>query len=177
MTDSHAKVCLVIHVVGELIGRTKLQKIVYIAQRLGYPFLESFSWREYGPFSPALAAEVEELKELGILEEEPTREWGYVSWKYRLTELGEQFLDVIPATVPEPEGLARLVRELHQKRSARALELIASILYMEELGYGRETALRKVRRAKPKYTGSAKEVLQALEDLEVLTEHFRSPRC
>ena len=172
MTESLAEVGRVIQAVGEFVGRTKLQKIVYIAQRLGYPFRQSFSWHIFGPFSPQLAAQVAEMEKLGLVSQEATREGRYRSSKYQLTDVGEQFLDLFEDRADEPDTLAHLVRELHKKRSARELELIASILYFEELGDDRSTAMRKALSAKPKFKGQPQKVMQALEDLAILTKHL-----
>jgi uncharacterized protein YwgA len=174
MTESQAKICRVIQAVERFVGRTKLQKTVYIAQRLGYPFLESFSWRDFGPFSPELASEVDELVALGMVVQEPMKSGKYDSSAYRLTESGQQFLSLLEERVPKSDSLGRLVRGLHQNRNARQLELAASILYMEELGQDRATAVKTVLDAKPKYKTTPLQVVQALEDLEVLAKHFRS---
>ncbi len=171
MSESLAEVGRVIQAVGEFVGRTKLQKIVYIAQRLGYPFRQSFSWHIFGPFSPQLAAQVAEMAKLGLVSQEPTREARYQSWKYQLTDVGEQFLDLFEDRADKPGNLAHLVRELHKKRSAQHLELLASILYFEELGHDRSTAVRKVLSAKPKFKGQRQKAIQALKDLKILTKH------
>ncbi len=174
MTESLAEVGRVIQAVGEFVGRTKLQKIVYIAQRLGYPFRQSFSWHRFGPFSPQLAAEVAEMAKLGLVSQQRTPEAGHSSWKYQLTDVGEEFLDLFDDRADEPHTLAHLVRELHKKRTAQDLELIASILYFEELGDDRSTAMRKVQIAKPKFKGRKQKIMQALEDLAILTKQLRA---
>lgn len=55
---------------GEVRGRKKLQKIVYIAQSLGYAFPEPFDLHVWGPYSEVLAVKLQEMTEWGFAQEE-----------------------------------------------------------------------------------------------------------
>lgn len=54
---------------GEIVGRKKLQKIIYIAKKLELPFYEKYDFHFYGPYSEELTLQVEELCNLGFLHE------------------------------------------------------------------------------------------------------------
>ncbi len=56
---------------GEVVGRTRLQKSVYLLERLGFRSgFDDFSYYHYGPYSASLDAAVEDAKAFGCLEEE-----------------------------------------------------------------------------------------------------------
>lgn len=55
---------------GELVGRIRLQKIVYLMEQLGLKSGAGFSYHHYGPYSEALYAAVEDAKFWGRLEEQ-----------------------------------------------------------------------------------------------------------
>ncbi len=62
---------------GELVGRTRLQKVAYLATLAGYLDGFAFEYRHYGPFSEQLANSMEIAVGLGLLKEEERRaDWG-----------------------------------------------------------------------------------------------------
>ncbi len=91
-----ALISLVLQAAGRIIGRTKLQKIVYLANSIGWKAID-FKYHNYGPFSDSLAAELDNMKNYGWIEEReiPTskdrvvHEY-YFSNKYKQTGLSQQ---------------------------------------------------------------------------------------
>ncbi len=69
MLKEHAKLMKVFSDSGEIIGRKKLQKIIYIAKKMQYPFYEKYDFHFYGPYSEELTLRIEELCNLGFLDE------------------------------------------------------------------------------------------------------------
>ena len=69
MLKDHAKIIHAISVSGEVIGRKKLQKMIYIAKKMEFPFQERFQFHFYGPYSEELTLRVEELCNMGFLDE------------------------------------------------------------------------------------------------------------
>ena len=62
---------------GELVGRTRLQKVTYLAQLAGFGQEFDFEYRHYGPFSEDLARGMEIAAALGpVKEEEQQAGWG-----------------------------------------------------------------------------------------------------
>ncbi len=62
---------------GELVGRTRLQKVAYLAQLAGYGDEFDFEYRHYGPYSEDLALGMDIAAALGpVKEEERQAEWG-----------------------------------------------------------------------------------------------------
>lgn len=69
MFKDHANIINAISTAGEISGRKKLQKIVYIAKKLSFPFHEKFQFHFYGPYSEELTLRIEELCDMGYLNE------------------------------------------------------------------------------------------------------------
>ncbi|GAE44997.1 hypothetical protein JCM21738_1761 [Mesobacillus boroniphilus JCM 21738] len=92
MLKDHAKIIHAISVSGEIIGRKKLQKMIYIAKKMEFPFQERFQFHFYGPYSEELTLRVEELCNMGFLDEVKEKKGGYYQYRYTLTEAGQEFL-------------------------------------------------------------------------------------
>jgi hypothetical protein len=76
--DAHLRAAKIVRDAGGvLVGRTRLQKVSYLAELAGFPGGFEFEYRHYGPFSDDLASAMEIATGLGLVEEEERRaEWG-----------------------------------------------------------------------------------------------------
>ncbi len=109
MTDGRAidtrlaLILLLIDGLGELRGRTRLQKLVFLTQNEGAPEVSgnlfNFVAHRYGPFSRQLDAYVVAAKNLAFVVEEPYEvetPYGKVSgYRFRLTRRGEREIPLI----------------------------------------------------------------------------------
>ncbi len=172
MADSLVKICQIIDTVGTFKGTTKLHKVVYVAQVLGYPLDEHFEWYRHGPYSPSLALKLKQLVSARLVKTRESKSGKYDTRTYSLTPLGRKFLRELGERAKIKGNFEHLVRELHSKRRARDMELIDSILFWEARGQSRGDAVKTVVRAKPKFAGKVPEIRQALEDIKVLQEHY-----
>ncbi len=100
MLKDHTKIMHAIAESGEMIGRKKLQKMIYIAKKLTFPFGEKFQFPFFGPYSEELTVRVEELCNMGFLHEVKEKKGGYYQYRYTLTEEGKQFLAVNQMEIP-----------------------------------------------------------------------------
>lgn len=91
MLNDHAKLMQAVMVSGEIIGRKKLQKMIYIAKKVAFPFHERFQFHFYGPYSEELTLRVEELCNMGFLNEVKEKKGGYFQYRYTLTEPEKSF--------------------------------------------------------------------------------------
>ena len=91
MLKDHAKIMHAIAESGEVVGRKKLQKMIYIAKKLEFPFREKFQFHFYGPYSEELTLRVEELCNMGFLNEVKEKKGGYYQYRYTLTDDGNIF--------------------------------------------------------------------------------------
>lgn len=129
MLKEHAKLMKVFSDSGEIIGRKKLQKIIYIAKKLELPFYERYDFHFYGPYSEELTLQVEELCNLGFLHEVKEKKGGYYQCRYSPTESGRQFLSQCELDM---QDIKPYIDDVN-RQSSRFLELVATILYFEGL--------------------------------------------
>ena len=132
MLKDHAKIIHAIALSGEVIGRKKLQKMVYIAKKMDFPFQERFQFHFYGPYSEELTLRVEELCNMGFLNEVKEKKGGYYQYRYTLTEEGEEFLGENGVDMPL---LGNCLTDINTQ-NARFLELVSTILYFDNLPQG-----------------------------------------
>lgn len=147
---------------GEVIGRKKLQKMVYIAKKLNYPFYEKYNFHFYGPYSEEVTLRVEELCNLGFLSELKENKGGYSQYRYSLTENGEEFLTHYDLEMPH---LNECMTQMNEQ-SSRFLELVSTVLFFENLP--REEVKEKVFTLKSKQRYTEDEVDEAYEYIESL---------
>ncbi|GGA63976.1 YwgA family protein [Ornithinibacillus halotolerans] len=162
MLDNHAKLIQFFSDAKEVIGRKKLQKMVYILQSFGVPFEEKYQFHFYGPYSEELSLRIEELCNLGFLHEEKEVKSNYFQYHYSLTEDGTQFLNQFGVNMPNCKN----VIELLQEKSSRFLELVSTMLYFKELPQGEVE--EKVRTVKPKQKYSDEEMAEAWKFIDEL---------
>jgi len=124
----------VVQACGEIEGRVKLQKIVYLLSAMGYglPFRD-FQVRHYGPFSPRLAAALDFLVQAGVVDEQPVEVGSeYPRFDYRATSRYSELLSAyVQVTGPEdkPE-LGKIASQLSQLDRA-TLEIAATMCFLE----------------------------------------------
>jgi uncharacterized protein YwgA len=149
---------------GELVGRTRAQKVAYLAQLAGFGSEFSFEYHNFGPFSDDLARGLEIASALGQLKEDerPTGWGGYYSI-YRLRK---------QAAPADPKRAAFLQRA--KAIGAIELELAATAAFIFDVeGIGRtkggnpwtETARRKPEKAKDGRLAKAAEAYESLRGL------------
>ena len=141
---------------GELIGRTRLQKVAYLTQLAGFTDDFRFEYHHYGPFSDDLARGMEIASAFGQVQEDERRaEWG---GRYSI------FRTPGPVTAPE-EPRADFVRRA-ARLGAIELELAATAAFLahEEkvADPWAETGRRKPDKASEGRLGRAREAYTRL---------------
>ncbi|MCH1626177.1 YwgA family protein [Fredinandcohnia quinoae] len=162
MLTEHAKIMRAFSAAGEIIGRKKLQKMIYIAKKVDYPFYEKYNFHFYGPYSEELTLRVEELCNLGFLNEVKEKKGGYYQYRYSLTETGEQFMSHYQLDMPPLEECMQNLNE----QNARFLELVSTVLYFE--GLEMDEVKEKVFTLKSKQKYTDEEVEEAYQYIEAL---------
>lgn len=134
--NDYCSIIELLHIAGEIKGRKKLQKMVYILKSLGANFTEDFYFHYYGPYSDTLTIKLEELKSMNIIEEIKDESGAFPQYTYRLK-----------AEKDIKDGLERyrdLIGILNSQ-NARFLELLATVIYFQQEGYQREEIYEKVK--------------------------------
>ncbi|WP_139364816.1 YwgA family protein [Sutcliffiella halmapala] len=162
MLIDHAKLMKVFASAGEVIGRKKLQKMVYIAKKLNYPFYEKYNFHFYGPYSEEVTLRVEELCNLGFLHELKENKGGYSQYRYSLTETGAEFLTHYDLEMPHLNECMTAMNE----QSSRFLELVSTVLFFDNLP--KEEVQEKVFTLKSKQRYTEQEVDEAYDYIEKL---------
>ncbi|MDR6999413.1 YwgA family protein [Neobacillus niacini] len=164
MLKDHAKLMKAVLVSGEIIGRKKLQKMIYIAKKVSFPFHEKFQFHFYGPYSEELTLRVEELCNMGFLNEVKEKKGGYFQYRYTLTENGREFLSLNEVEMPYLQDCL----EDMNSQNARFLELVSTVLYFDNLP--KEEVANKVFTLKSKQRYTEAEIEEAYQYIEVLEE-------
>ncbi|MGM9927030.1 MAG: YwgA family protein [Bacillus sp. (in: firmicutes)] len=164
MFIDHARIIHAVKSVGEIEGRKKLQKIIYIAKKVDFPFQEKYQFHFYGPYSEELTLRVEELCEMGYLQESKEKKNGYYQYCYSITEAGEDFLHLYELDIP---ALQECLQDMNGQ-NARFLELVSTILYFEALT--KEEVIEKVAVVKSKQHYTLSEIDEAYAYIRKLTE-------
>jgi uncharacterized protein len=162
LLKDHAKIMQAIAVSDEVIGRKKLQKMIFIAKKLDFPFGEKFQFHFYGPYSEELTIRVEELYNMGFLAEVKEKKGGYFQYRYTLTEDGEEFLRENKMDIP---CLKDCLTDMNSQ-NARFLELVSTVLYFDNLP--KEEVQEKVFTLKSKQRYTVEEVDAAYQYIETL---------
>lgn len=112
---------LLTDILGELRGKTRFQKLVYLIQDetvtrnvQGPSF--AFELHHYGPFSSDLSSVLENLKNRGLLDEEvETTPAGYERFIYSITDEGRGLLTHSMRKKLLPKRLERIVKEVAEE--------------------------------------------------------------
>ncbi len=164
MFKDHAKIIHAIETAGEISGRKKLQKIVFIAKKLSFPFKEKYQFHFYGPYSEELTLRVEELCEMGYLKEVREKRAGYYQYCYSITETGRDFLSMQEIDMP---ALKDCVLDMNGQ-NARFLELVSTVLFFDTLE--KDEVIEKIFTLKSKQKYTLEEIDQAYAYIDELQE-------
>jgi uncharacterized protein len=162
LLKDHAKLMQAVLVSGEIIGRKKLQKMIYIAKKVSLPFHERFQFHFYGPYSEELTLRVEELCNMGFLNEIKEKKGGYFQYRYTLTDTGKEFLSLNEVEMPFLQDCLEDMNE----QNARFLELVSTVLYFDNLSKAEVTEKVFTLKSSQRYT--EEEIDQAYGYIEAL---------
>ncbi|WP_456274864.1 YwgA family protein [Bacillus sp. AK031] len=162
MLKDHAKLMSAFFASGEITGRKKLQKMIYIAKKLSFPFQEKFQFHFYGPYSEELTLRVEELCNMGFISELKEKKGGYYQYRYTVTEEGQGFLDMYETEMPFLKDCLEAMND----QPSRFLELVSTVLYFDNLS--REEVEEKVFTLKSKQKYTVEEVDAAYDYIQEL---------
>lgn len=144
---------------GQVVGRTKLQKVAYLLEASGLGDGFRFDYHHYGPYSEELASAANMADALGLIKEKPRKAaWGG-AYSIYTAEVESA------ATEVSPRGrLARVAAEAN----ATVLELAATAAYLADKGEAEpwmETAARKPDKAADDRLEEAKRLYEELRSI------------
>lgn len=162
MFKEHARIMNAVAAAGEITGRKKLQKIIYIAKKLSFPFQEKFEYHFYGPYSEELTLRIEELCNMGCLHEVKEKKAGYYQYCYSVTDIGREFMAMHEMDMPL---LNECLLDMNAQ-NARFLELVSTVLYFDQLQ--KEEVAEKIFTLKSKQKYTHEEIDEAHKYIEAL---------
>ncbi|MBO8165400.1 MAG: YwgA family protein [Brevibacillus sp.] len=164
MFRGHAKILRLVEVLGEVTGRKKLHKMVYIAKKMHLEFDDRFEFHMYGPYSEELSVRVDELCGLGLLDEQKESKGAIEVYRYTVNEAGRDFLRHHNVDLG---GGERLFKRLNEENS-RFLELVSTIFYFDYLPYDEMKTKVFTLKSKQRYT--EEEIQRGLHFIEELRQ-------
>ncbi len=129
---------------GEIVGKIRLQKVVYLLDQIGLNSGFSYEYFHYGPYSEDLAEQVDDDVVFGHLHADQRRRLsdGVPYIAYSANSSGDG--DALEAHLPKDRVRAALVEM--QRRSATVLELAATIHWlavMEDISDWKSELIRR----------------------------------
>ncbi len=118
---------------GNISGRTKLQKIVYILKNKEIPFRQKFKYHYNGPYSPDLQLEIEELIDRNILIEKEVNSYIHVINKDTEIEYEKD------PWLSEKKDLIRFLNN----QDFEKLEVTSTIYFLEKSGITDKGIIKK----------------------------------
>jgi uncharacterized protein len=123
----------------KVVGRTRVQKTVYLLQRKGFPTALSYSLHFYGPYSTGLNSELRVVEQLGLVKEERIeRQQDSEYYVFRASPEAE-----LPEMAPWLPILAPI-----RDAGDIPLELATTYDAFREMGYSKVQAMERLRMKK-----------------------------
>lgn len=155
MLNDHAKLITFFSQCDEIVGRKRLQKMIYILKKCEFPFQERYQFHFYGPYSEELTLRMEELCNLGFVSETKEKKSNYYQYRYTLTDSGRDFLGHYNLDMPSMKDKI----EKMNNHSSRFLELVATMLYFDKLN--KTEMIEKIQTVKGKQNYTNEEIEEA----------------
>lgn len=149
---------------GEIVGRKKLQKMIYILKKCDVPFEEKYEFHFYGPYSAELTVRIEELCNLGFIAEQKEKKSNYYQYRYTVTDNGQDFLNQSMVELPPFEEKIQQMKE----KSSRFLELVSTMLFFDHLSNSEIEEKVQVVKKSSNYT--AEDLQQAWQFIEEMKQ-------
>ncbi|SDK16164.1 YwgA family protein [Sediminibacillus albus] len=165
MLENHAKIMKFFSAADEIVGRKKLQKMIYILKKCDFPFEEKYEFHFYGPYSEELTLRIEELCNLGFISEVKEDKSNYYQYRYQVTEQGDEFLNHSNIDLPP---LEQMINDMKEK-SSRFLELVSTMLYFDDLP--KEEVEEKVQVVKKTQNYQQSDMDEAWEFIASIRQH------
>lgn len=154
-------------------GRTKLQKMLYLANECGWNAIRDYVFYEYGPYSEWLSLELENLKNIELVNEATKTREERTLYLYSLTQKGRSMLEAILKELNEPKLVEKTRGLLEQltRYTSDELEIMASLLYISrDKDLDEEGIVKTTLRLKPRFK---EEQIRKHLDVFSLIERFK----
>jgi hypothetical protein len=118
---------------GGNLGRTSLMKLCYFLQTLrGVPLKYNFSLYSYGPFDSEILSDLQAGESMGVLQAEVEHYPGGYKYDIRPSDKSEKVKEIAKDFLAGHKKDIDWVTNVFGKRSAADLELLSTILFVED---------------------------------------------
>lgn len=122
---------------GEIAGRKRLHKLIYLSQELGFDFGQEFIFHYYGVYSPSLSRDLGLAQLWNLIEESDVeRDFG-VEYNYKLVENNS-----IESNGYNEEIKNKII--LLAQQPATVLEVLSTIIFLDRKGYSKVKIVEKL---------------------------------
>lgn len=143
---------------GEIVGRTRLQKVFYLLEARGIGFGLAFDYHHYGPYSEELALAADDAQAMGYLRTEQRQ--GFHEVPYTVFKVT---VNVQPQDKEDATGTLRAkYLKIMEGYSALVLELAATVVFLKDHGYPDSHWMELKRRKGTKVTDRRLEQVKRL---------------
>jgi uncharacterized protein YwgA len=158
-----ALIALTLQTAKNIEGRTKLQKIIYLANLIGWNAVD-FKYHNYGPYSDVLASEIENMRNNGWVIEQEIGTADRIRYDYCFSQhyekIGYSLVGKALDMDPKLENLARktkgLVTSLNQFTSDE-LEIMSTLMFLklQNPKLNEDEAIKLTHQLKPHFSKEA----------------------
>lgn len=152
-------------------GRTRIQKMLYLTNRIGWNAINDYYFYQYGPYSEWVKRELDMLVQQGLIEENEVDIDGEKTlYEYKITSDGSKYLQTINL---QPPGLVEKTKKFFDQLKdyqTDDLEIMTSLYHMRKSDPEYESDDRLVKLIelyKPKFnTDKIKKNLEVFQLME-----------
>lgn len=126
---------------GEIAGRKKLQKLIYLGQELGFDFEQEFVFHYYGVYSPSLSRDLKLAQLWNLISESSLKSGIGIEYSYKLVKNNISY-----SCEYEEEVKNKIILLAHQP--ATVLEVLSTIVFLDRKGYSKSQIVKKLNELK-----------------------------
>ena len=164
MLKDHAKTIMLSQLQAKFQVEKNFKRLSSLRRSYPFRFKEKYHFHFYGPYSEELTLRVEELCNMGYLNEVREKRAGYYQYCYSITDAGRDFLTMQEVDMP---ALKDCLLDMNGQ-NARFLELVSTVMFFDTLEKDEVTEKIFTLKSKQKYT--FEEIDQAYAYIEQLKE-------
>ncbi len=150
MLDTETKTGLLLLLLDhfkEIKGRTRIQKMLYLTNQIGWNIINDYHFYQYGPYSEWVKRELDTLVERGLIKEDKQEDKfdEKTIYEYKITQDGSKYLQTI--SLQPSDLVTKTKRFLDELKSYRTddLEIMTSLYFLKKSDPEIETNERLVK--------------------------------
>lgn len=117
----------------EIKGRTRIQKMLYLTNRIGWNAIKDYYFYQYGPYSDWLKRELDMLVQQGFIDENEEKiDDKKTLYEYKITPDGTKYLQTIDLQPPELVSKTKKFFEQLKNYRTDDLELMTSLYHIRK---------------------------------------------